>query len=222
MRTAFVAQLAEVEQQLEQALREVPPALAMAAAANPPAADPLAELLAAEALRLRTRCRSADATLVTIAACQAPVASDLRLLLALLQLSRHAMLIANQLRMIGGQLDEIGPAAHLSAETGRQLVQMIVLAGAQLDAAITAFCARRPDAAAQIDVQDSGLDRLNRELFADARDLEGSATRRGVAMRHMLIARSLERIGDNALGIARQAGFVVDGHRSSPASAPGP
>ena len=75
---------------------------------------------------------------------------------------------------------------------------------------------------AQIDVQDSGLDRLNRELFADARDLEGSATRRGVAMRHMLIARSLERIGDNALGIARQAGFVVDGHRSSPASAPGP
>src|ERR1700744_5995544 len=98
MRTAFVAQLAEAEHELERALREVPPALALAAAAERPVAD----LLVAEALRLRTRCRSADATLVTIAACQAPVAGDLRLLLALLQVSRHAMLIANQLRMIGG------------------------------------------------------------------------------------------------------------------------
>lgn len=37
-----------------------------------------------------------------------------------------------------------------------------------------------------------------------------------LAMRHVLIARSIDRIGDSALGIARQAAFVLTG---SPAMA---
>jgi phosphate uptake regulator len=76
----------------------------------------------------------------------------------------------------------------------------------------TAFAAQLTE----IDVPDSSLDRLHRELFACARDLDGPAARRSVAMRQVLIARSIERIGDNALGIARQAAFVVAG---SPATA---
>jgi phosphate uptake regulator len=48
---------------------------------------------------------------------------------------------------------------------------------------------------------------------------DGSAARRSVAMRHVLIARSIERIGDNALGIARQAAFVVAGSPAMAATA---
>jgi phosphate uptake regulator len=34
-------------------------------------------------------------------------------------------------------------------------------------------------------------------------------------MRYVLIARSIERIGDNALGIARQAAFVLGDYPAS-------
>jgi phosphate transport system protein len=146
-----------------------------------------------------------------VAACQAPVASDLRLVLALLELSHHATLIANQLGLIGTELRQSGPVADVDVGTGRCLDQMVVLAGTQLEAAVTAFSMRQASAAAQIDTLDSSLDRLNRELFGCARDLEGSPARRTVAMRHVLIARSIERIGDNALEIARQAAFVIGG-----------
>ena len=209
VRTAFAAQLTGIEEQLEHTLREVRPALATIVAAEDPPGDHVAQLLAADALRLRMRCRTIDSTLMAVAACQAPVASDLRLVLALLELSHHTMLIANQLQLIGAQLHEISGDADVSAGIARRLEQMVMLAGTQLDAAVTGFCSRQPAAAAQIDTLDSGLDRLNRELFACARDLEGSMASRAVAMRHVLIARSLERIGDNALGIARQAAFVV-------------
>ena len=209
MRTAFAAKLAEIETHLEHALRDVPPALDLIAAADSPAAGGVSGRLDVAASRLRMEYRSIDSTLMSVAACQAPVAGDLRLVLALLEVSHHAMLIANQLRMIGGHMDELGSAHGLSDDTQRLLEQMVVLTGDQLNAAVTAFCARWPEAAAQIDAMDSSLDRLNRELFACARDLESSARRRAVAMRHVLIARSLERIGDNALGIARQAPFVL-------------
>ena len=211
MRTAFAAQLAEIEQQLEQTLREVPPALTLIVTADRADGKRVADLLAADAIRLRKRCRAIDATLMTVAACQAPLASDLRLVLALLELSHHATLIANQLGLIGTELQESGPVEDVDVGTGRCLGQMVVLAGTQLEAAVTAFSMRQASAAAQIDMLDSSLDRLNRELFACARDLDGSPARRTVAMRHVLIARSLERIGDNTLEIARQTAFVIGG-----------
>lgn len=209
VRSAFTTQLTGIEDELVHVLRDVPPALALVAVANGPARDQAVELLAADAMQLRGRCRAIDSALMTLAACQAPMASDLRLVLALLEVSHHAMLICNQLRMIDAQLLDIGDAGGLSPDTSRRVDQMVVIAGGQLDTAVTAFCARRPGATAEIDSLDSRLDRLNRELFACARDLEGSAAGRSVAMRHVLIARSIERIGDNALGIARQIAFVV-------------
>jgi phosphate transport system protein len=218
VRTAFAAQLTEIEDGLERGLREVPAGLMLAAATDPAVVDEVAELLAADARRLRQRCRSADTALVALAACQAPVGGDLRLVLGLLQVNHHAALIANQLALIGEQLGEIGPVAALR-RTGDRLEQMVVLAGSQLDASVTAFATRRPDALQQIDALDADLDRLNRELFAAACELEAPMHSRAVAMRHVLIARCIERIGDNAVGIARQVGFVVGLPRTPAAAA---
>jgi phosphate transport system protein len=208
VRTAFAAQLTEIEDELERGLREVPAALTLIVAEQRTLAAQVGDLLTTDGLRLRARCRSADAALMTVVACQAPVAGDLRLVLALLQVSHHASLISNQLALIGVQLHELSGLAACHGTEDR-LAQMVVLAGSQLDAAVTAFCTRRPDAVRQIDRHDSSLDRLNREVFACARDLDGPSARRATGLRHVLIARSIERIGDNAVGIARLSELVT-------------
>ena len=46
------------------------------------------------------------------------------------------------------------------------------------------------------------------EIFKATLELEGSSSQRERAYRHLLIARSLERIGDNAVDIAEQAAFL--------------
>jgi len=58
---------------------------------------------------------------------------------------------------------------------------------------------------------DDALDLLNREVFAEARNVGGPVGRRELALHQMLMARSLERVGDNAVDIAEQAAFIVTG-----------
>ena len=59
---------------------------------------------------------------------------------------------------------------------------------------------------------DDAIDRLNVEIFKATLDLEGSSSQRERPYRHVLIARSLERIGDNAVDIAEQAAFLETRH----------
>ena len=56
------------------------------------------------------------------------------------------------------------------------------------------------------------LDQLNRDIFRRAIDIGGAdADVREWAMTMILVARALERIGDNAVDIGEQVAFVVTG-----------
>ena len=46
-------------------------------------------------------------------------------------------------------------------------------------------------------------------VFEAALKLEGRPSELELALRHVLIARSLERVGDNAVDIAEQAAFLA-------------
>lgn len=46
-------------------------------------------------------------------------------------------------------------------------------------------------------------------MFETALERGDDVDQRELAMRHVLIARSVERIGDNAVDIAEQAAFVI-------------
>ena len=155
---------------------------------------------------------------------QAPVAGDLRLVLSLIQLAQHASLIANQFELIGQQLDELDPDARDPQETAGQLSLMTELAGRQLQHAVRAFIARDVTSAIELQREDDALDRLNRQVFEATYALDGDPQERELAMRYVLIARSLERIGDNAVDIAEQAVFLVTAERQefSDASRPKP
>jgi len=61
------------------------------------------------------------------------------------------------------------------------------------------------------------LDTINRHVFDATLHLDNVAEQRELGMRYVLIARSLERIGDNAVDIAEQAAFLISpSSRNSP------
>jgi phosphate transport system protein len=59
--------------------------------------------------------------------------------------------------------------------------------------------------------QDDEIDNLNRAVFGLALELGDDLDRREWAMHMMLVARCIERIGDNAVDIGEQTAFVVTG-----------
>jgi phosphate transport system protein len=59
--------------------------------------------------------------------------------------------------------------------------------------------------------RDEVLNRLNRECFQLAIEIGDDPDTREWAMHMMLVARWLERIGDNAVDIGEQTAFVVTG-----------
>jgi phosphate transport system protein len=58
---------------------------------------------------------------------------------------------------------------------------------------------------------DAEINRLNREIFQIALEVGNDFDTREWAMHMMLVARCLERIGDNAVDICEQVAFVVTG-----------
>lgn len=209
MREAFARQLAGVEQRIYDELARAAVTLAIIADAI---TDPTAEnahAIAEHGRRLRQASHSLDSQLVTITARQAPVATDLRLMLALIQLAHHAGLIANQFELISEQLIEIDPSVVDRQRTREKLSSMTTLAGSQLQSAAAAFAARDLTAAQQVDHDDDAIDKLNRAIFEATLELDDAPEERELALRHVLIARSLERVGDNAVDIAEQAAFLA-------------
>jgi phosphate transport system protein len=212
VRQGLATQLVEFERRLEQGLErasvivsEIPDGIE---AHGPEAAQTITE----EAARLRQAGRAVNSELMIVLARQAPVADDLRLVLALIEVAQHTVLIANQLDLINEQLANIDTGARLP--TSGPLSAMTHLAASQLTHAVGAFTSRDLALALRVDVEDDEIDKLNREVFEVAAALERAPDQRDAALRHVLIARSVERIADNAVDIAEEAAFLVTSHRS--------
>ena len=74
-----------------------------------------------------------------------------------------------------------------------------------------AFHTRHMSLARDLVRQDVEVNRLNREIFQRAVDVGDDPEVREWAMFMILVARCLERIGDNTVDIAEQTTFVVTG-----------
>jgi phosphate transport system protein len=209
MRQAFADELADVEQRIQTALSHAPDTLTLVAEQLDGRPGDHADRVAEDAGQLRETSNEIDAKLIAIAARQAPVAGDLRLVLTLLGLAHHGKLIANQLSLTAEQLTEIDPDIPDRAGTADELSQMIGLAGQQLRDPLTAFDARDIVRACGLEHQDDAIDQINRRIFQATLGLETTTPQRELAMRHVLISRSIERIGDNAVDIGEPTAFLV-------------
>ena len=85
------------------------------------------------------------------------------------------------------------------------------LVGRQIVQAKETFVSRNVELAEDLALQDTTVDQLNRQVFRRAVDIGDDAELREWAMFMVLIARALERIGDNTVDVAEQTVFLVTG-----------
>jgi phosphate transport system protein len=143
-------------------------------------------------------------------ALQTPVATDLRLLTALLHINLH-------LERIGDQAVNIAKIARLTnglpqiPEVLQDLQEMGKLALRMVGTAMDALARRDVELASNLPELDDPIDQLNRGMLPKV--LEASDDKRLLewGIRMYVVSRQIERIGDNAVDIGEQVAFLVTG-----------
>jgi phosphate transport system protein len=149
--------------------------------------------------------------ILSLLALQSPVAGDLRRIAALLHVIMHVERMGDQCVNIAKMLPVVGHEPPTEDSVLERLLRMGKLARSEVSQAKQAFLLRDVALAEDLVRQDAEINRLNREVFRAAVELGTDADRREWAMTMMLVARAIERIGDNAVDIGEQVAFVVTG-----------
>ena len=149
--------------------------------------------------------------ILSLLALQAPVAGDLRTVAALLHVIKHAERMGDQCVNIAKVLPLVGHDPPSDKAMLERIFRMGRLARSEVAQAKQAFVLRDVSLAQDLVRQDEEINALNREVFRRAVEIGTDEDRREWAMTMMLVARALERIGDNAVDIGEQVAFVVTG-----------
>jgi phosphate transport system protein len=150
-------------------------------------------------------------SLITLLATQSPVATDLRLISALLHVLKSIERMGDQCVNVC----KVIPLTGTQAPADPEMVKLILTMGEHTKALITqakrSFEERNVEMARDLVRRDDVVDNLNRECFNLALQIGEDADKREWAMTMLLAARAIERIGDNAVDIGEQVAFVVTG-----------
>jgi phosphate transport system protein len=171
----------------------------------------LAQLVIADDDRIDGRYLEVHQALITLLATQSPVATDLRLISALLHVLKNVERMGDQCVNIC----KVIPLTGNEPPADEAMVRLILAMGKQSRTLISqskrAFEDRNVEMARDLVRQDDVVDNLNRECFGLALEIGDDPDRREWAMTMLLAARAIERIGDNAVDIGEQVAFVVTG-----------
>jgi phosphate transport system protein len=147
---------------------------------------------------------------IELLALQTPVAKDLRLLSAMLHIDLHLERIGDQAVNIAKTFlsvrDVPGNARVLSQmqEMGDIVRPMIRTAMEAFRTRDLALCLRLPE-------MDDPVDRLNLGMYEEIAALADDPGQLEWGLRMLVLARNLERVGDNAVDVAEQVGFLLTG-----------
>ena len=148
---------------------------------------------------------------LSLMARQAPVATDLRVVAAILHVIKHVERMGDQCVNIAKLVPLAGHEPPAEPRMLENIRRMGDLAVQQVRHCRLAFERRDVAMAQDLVRQDDDIDRLNRDCFHVAVEIGDDADRREWAMHMMLVAHCIERIGDNAVDIGEQTAFVVTG-----------
>ncbi len=171
----------------------------------------LAQIVVADDDRIDGRYLEVHQALITLLATQSPVATDLRLISAMLHVLKNIERMGDQCVNIC----KVIPMTGHEPPADEEMVRLLLSMGAHTKSLITqakrAFEERNVEMARDLVVRDDVVDELNREAFRLALAIGDDADAREWAMTMLLTARAIERIADNAVDIGEQVAFVVTG-----------
>jgi phosphate transport system protein len=154
---------------------------------------------------------SIEARIYELLARQAPMAVDLRALVATLR-------VIHELERAGDLMVKVAKATRrlyprqVEPEMARLVARMGEQAAVQLRLAVEAFAERDRARAAALPDMDDVMDDLQKDLFQaifDSRSTDEPALER--AVQFALVGRYFERIGDHAANVAERVDFMVTG-----------
>jgi phosphate transport system protein len=149
--------------------------------------------------------------ILSLLARQTPVATDLRTVAALIHVIRNVERMGDQCVNICKLIPLSGHEPPTDEEIIRRIDRMGALTRSQVTQAKQAFAMRDTGLAEDLVRQDVEVNRLNREIFQRCLEIGDDIDRREWSLYMVLVARALERIGDNAVDVGEQVAFVVTG-----------
>jgi phosphate transport system protein len=171
----------------------------------------LAAMVIADDDRVDGRYLEVHQGILSLLATQSPVAGDLRLVAALLHVIMHIERMGDQCVNIAKLIPLSGHEPPVRQEVLEALAKMGAHARSETIQCKAAFAARDIELANDLVRQDREINRLNRDIFRMAIEIGDDPDTREWAMHMILVARALERIGDNAVDVGEQVAFVVTG-----------
>jgi phosphate transport system protein len=171
----------------------------------------LAEIVINDDDRVDGRYLEVHQGILSLLALQAPVAGDLRVVAALLHVIKHVERMGDQCVNIAKLIPLSGHEPPVRPDILVRLLRMGQAARSEMTQARAAFAGRDVELAEDLVRQDREINQLNREVFRLAIDAGDDPDTREWAMHMTMVARALERIGDNAVDIGEQVVFVVRG-----------
>lgn len=171
--------------------------------------DQAADTVAADSL-INASERIIDDQIIRSIVLHQPVASDCRQLIAALRISKDLERIGDYATNIANHsvtLDQL----DISGEEQR-VIDMGHAVTTMLEEVIQAFTAQDAKLAELVRQQDEQIDELYTKIFSEVLSINSSNARQAGTCTHLiLVARSIERIGDHITDIAEEILYTVEG-----------
>ena len=172
--------------------------------------EPAAAQLIAGDDEIDERYLSVERRWLELLALQTPVATDLRLLTAILHINLHLERIGDMavnIVKIARETAGLPPNQTILAH----LQEMADVVRPMIRTSLDAFVRRDLRLASSLPKLDDPVDRLNRNMYRGVAACAGNTGMLEWAVRMMIVSRQLERAGDHAVDIAEQVAFLLTG-----------
>jgi phosphate transport system protein len=173
--------------------------------------DPgLAERVISADDQIDERYLSIENRTLQVLALQTPVAGDLRLLSAILHSNLHLERIGDQavnVAKIFRSVEELPTSSVILTH----IQEMSDVVRPMIRTAMDAFANRDLELCLRLPEMDDPVDRLNLGMYKEVAALADDPPLLNWGLRMLLVARQLERVGDNSVDIGEQVGFLLTG-----------
>jgi phosphate transport system protein len=143
-------------------------------------------------------------------ALQAPVASDLRLISAILHINLHLERVGDQAVNVA-KMGLAGRDLPSSDTILLHLSEMGDIVTAMIRTAMEGFAKRDLELCLRLPSMDDPVDELNRGMYRHVVKLAADEAALEWGIRMNVVARQLERVGDNAVDIGEQVAYLLTG-----------